>query len=174
MLASALSVFLGVTVALASVVNVFERSDSSLTRCSTDISDEDIIAAEKDFQPNVVSQSLTERASGTVTIQVYFNVISADQTLAGGSLSFVYFVICYSEFTCLVDCLYRDASIFQQMQVLNNDFANSGLSFNLAGITRTVNADWFNNAAPLTAQQTAMKQALRKGGPADLNIYSVG
>ena len=91
MLASALSVFLGVTVALASVVNVFERSaDSSLTRCSTTISDADIVAAEKDFQPNLDSRSLTERASGSATIQVYFNVISADQTLAGGNLPFVY------------------------------------------------------------------------------------
>ena len=88
---SALSVFLGVTVALASTVNVFERS--GLTRCSTTKSDADIVAAEKDFQrSNVVSRSeaLTERAPGSVTIQVYFNVISADQTLAGGNLPFVY------------------------------------------------------------------------------------
>ena len=63
------------------------------------------------------------------------------------------------------------------MQVLNDGFVNTSLSFNLAAITRTVNADWFKNAGlgpPRTAQQTAMKQALRKGGPADLNIYSVG
>ena len=90
MLASALSVFLGVTVAVASTVNVLERSDPSPNRCSTTISDADIVAAEKDFQTNVDSRSLTERASGPVTIQVYFNVISADQTLPGGSLSFVY------------------------------------------------------------------------------------
>jgi hypothetical protein len=37
-----------------------------------------------------------------------------------------------------------------------------------------VNADWFNNAEPDTQQQTDMKNALRKGGAADLNLYSVG
>ncbi|KAH9062053.1 hypothetical protein EDB87DRAFT_1609070 [Lactarius vividus] len=59
------------------------------------------------------------------------------------------------------------------MNVLNNNFASTGLAFRLVGIDRTVNADWFNNAAPGTPQQTAMK-ALRRGGAADLNIYSVG
>jgi hypothetical protein len=66
------------------------------------------------------------------------------------------------------------------MQVLNNGFVNTSLSFNLTAITRTVNADWFNNVGPgpkngpPTPQHFAMMQALRKGGPADLNIYSVG
>ena len=64
--------------------------------------------------------------------------------------------------------------ILAQMQVLNSDFANSGLSFTLAGVDRTVNGDWFNNAAPNSPQQNAMKAALHKGGRADLNIYSVG
>lgn len=41
-------------------------------------------------------------------------------------------------------------------------------------MTRTLNPDWFSNAGPNTSQQTAMKQALRQGGAADLNLYSVG
>lgn len=44
----------------------------------------------------------------------------------------------------------------------------------LASTTRTVNADWFNNVGPGVSQQTAMKTTLRKGGAADLNVYSVG
>jgi len=62
------------------------------------------------------------------------------------------------------------------MTVLNKAFANSntGLSFSLAGITRTINADWFNNVAPGNSQQTAMKTLLRVGGAADLNVYTVG
>lgn len=73
-----------------------------------------------------------------------------------------------------MDYLLRNDVIFAQIQVLNNGFANSGLSFKLANIDRTVNPDWFNNAAPDSTQQHAMKAALRRGGPADLNIYSVG
>jgi len=60
------------------------------------------------------------------------------------------------------------------MDVLNDDFANSGLSFELVDVTRTVNADWFINASPGTTQQDKMKQTLREGDAASLNLYSVG
>lgn len=58
--------------------------------------------------------------------------------------------------------------------MLNADYADSGYSFTLAQTTRTLNADWFNNAGPGNDQQTAMKSALRVGGAATLNLYSVG
>lgn len=88
MLASALPVFLGATVALASVVSVFERSDPSPSRCSTVISDDEIVQAEKDFLASQVTRSLEERqAFGSAVIQVYFHVISADGTPEGGDLS---------------------------------------------------------------------------------------
>lgn len=50
----------------------------------------------------------------------------------------------------------------------------TGYSFVLVGTDRTINADWFNNVAPNTVQQNAMKQTLRMGGAADLNVYTVG
>lgn len=88
MLAFALPVFLGATVALASIVNVFERDDSSPNRCSTVISPDQVAQAEKDFVASQVRRSLEERQGpGSAVLQVYFHVISADDTLAGGSLS---------------------------------------------------------------------------------------
>jgi hypothetical protein len=57
---------------------------------------------------------------------------------------------------------------------MNQDYAATGYNFVLAGTTRTVNSDWFNNAAPGTSQQTSMKNTLRQGGAADLNVYTVG
>lgn len=57
---------------------------------------------------------------------------------------------------------------------MNQDFAGSGLTFVTAGTTRTTNADWFNNLGPDTASQTTMKNQLRVGGAADLNVYTVG
>ncbi|KAJ6588742.1 hypothetical protein B0H19DRAFT_1100925 [Mycena capillaripes] len=48
------------------------------------------------------------------------------------------------------------------------------MEFKLVNTSRTTNADWFNNAAPGTDQQTAMKSALRQGTSRDLNVYTVG
>lgn len=41
--------------------------------------------------------------------------------------------------------------------MLNSDFTKTDLSFELADITRTINEDWFKNAAPYTQQQADMK-----------------
>lgn len=60
------------------------------------------------------------------------------------------------------------------MDVLNSDFTKTDLSFELAAITRTINEDWFKNAAPYTQQQADMKGSLRQGDANTLNIYSVG
>ncbi|KAF5314524.1 hypothetical protein D9611_007097 [Ephemerocybe angulata] len=60
-----------------------------------------------------------------------------------------------------------------QIDALNLGFGPPGLRFALRNVTRTVNADWFNNGGPGTPQQDAMKASLRQGGPSVLNIYSV-
>jgi hypothetical protein len=57
---------------------------------------------------------------------------------------------------------------------MNQAYAPAGITWVLAGTTRTVNADWFGRAAPNTTQQNAMKAGLRQGGAGDLNVYSVG
>jgi len=60
------------------------------------------------------------------------------------------------------------------MQVLNADFTRADIKWSLASVTRTQNANWFDNTSPDTPTQTAMKRALRRGGVGDLNIYTVG
>lgn len=67
-----------------------------------------------------------------------------------------------------------DNQLSQQIAVLNQNFAASGLTFTLAGTKRIISADWFNNAGPGNPQEKAMKSALRTGGAATLNIYTVG
>jgi hypothetical protein len=59
------------------------------------------------------------------------------------------------------------------MDVLNRDYSGTGLRFQLANVTRVVNAKWFNDAGPDTPAQTEMKAALRRGGPDVLNIFTV-
>lgn len=67
-----------------------------------------------------------------------------------------------------------DKQIQSQITTLNADYKGSGYAFHLASTSRTLNADWFNNAGPGTSQQSAMKQQLRKGDATALNVYTVG
>ncbi|KAF8165055.1 metalloprotease [Crassisporium funariophilum] len=122
--------------------------------CGTEISDAQVQAAEAHFKANKVSVKASDVSIAAAVIKVYFHVVSSGTTLASG---------------------YVPASQIQaQIDVLNEDFSTTGLSFVLANTTRTVNSGWFTSAGPGTSQQTAMKNALRVGAAADLNIYTVG
>ncbi|KAH9179993.1 metalloprotease [Lactarius sanguifluus] len=151
MLFSALLAFIGASVAIASPVAV--NSTVTPRRCGTTISSEKLIAAEEHFQANKPAPGLVASAA-LATIPVYMHVISQDTTAAGGNLA--------------------DSAIAAQISVLNTGFSGSGLSFSLAGTTRTVNADWFNNVDYSSNLQDQMKSALRVGGVSTLNLYSVG
>lgn len=69
---------------------------------------------------------------------------------------------------------FSDSQVQAQINVLNQDYGGTGLSFQLQSTTRTLNEDWFNNVAPGGDEQTAMKNALRQGDVKTLNIYTVG
>jgi hypothetical protein len=70
-----------------------------------------------------------------------------------------------------------DDQIAVQIDVLNNTYAGgeggavTGFRFELAGVTRTDNADWFY-ANPGGTHEHSMKQTLRQGGNDALNVYS--
>ncbi|TFY76396.1 hypothetical protein EWM64_g7617 [Hericium alpestre] len=121
--------------------------------CGTTISPEEIIAAEKHFNENKID-ALTFDAAAAANVEVYFHVISEDTTQAGGNLP--------------------DSLISAQIDALNDGYSGSGLTFTLAGTTRTVNSNWFNNVGPDSSLQTTMKRQLRQGDEATLNLYSVG
>ncbi len=57
-----------------------------------------------------------------------------------------------------------NSAMNSQISVLNQDFANSGFSFYMAGNTTTVNSNWFSNANPDSSAESSMKNALRRGG----------
>jgi hypothetical protein len=60
-------------------------------------------------------------------------------------------------------------AINEQIRVMNAGFSgaeggfDTGFRFTLAGVDRTVNADWFN-AGPSTKAERDMKQALSRAG----------
>ena len=70
-----------------------------------------------------------------------------------------------------------DADVDRQIRIMNLGFAgfyggfDTGFRFELAGITRTNNAEWFY-AGPTTSGERAMKHALRRGDMGTLNYYS--
>ncbi len=70
-----------------------------------------------------------------------------------------------------------DSWIREQMKVMDKAFggltggAFTGFTFELAGVTRTRNEDWFSMGIG-SATESEAKAALRRGGPETLNIYT--
>ena len=107
--------------------------------------------AHGDLPVSAIGQAESDFAQ---TIQVYFHVITDGQT---GALT--------------------NRQLADQIAVLNNTFAggeggaDTGFSFELAGVTRTDNAAWFY-AGPGGVNEKSMKTALRRGGAGALNFYT--
>lgn len=107
-----------------------------------------------------VHEDLPESAKGVAdkrfraTVPVYFHVVT-DGTIGALTAN----------------------QIAAQIDVLNNTYAGgeggavTGFRFELAGVTRADNADWFY-AKPGGNPEHSMKQALHQGGNDALNLYS--
>ena len=97
------------------------------------------------------------RAPGSVTVSVYFHVISKGPALADGNIP--------------------DKMIKDQVAVLNLSYsgayggANTPYRFVLAGIDRTVNSNWFV-CTPGSQAEKIMKASLRRGTCSTLNFYT--
>ncbi|MFD6157924.1 zinc metalloprotease [Nocardia sp. NPDC060256] len=121
---------------------------------TTTLSPDAAARAEQDFHQRSTVQQLIAARAAPATINVVVHVIYRDNSRAGGNAP--------------------DAQISRQVDVLNTAFSDTGLQFRLVSIDRSLNANWFDNAKPDSEQQREMKNALRKGGTADLNLYTVG
>lgn len=122
-------------------------------RCGTrKPSDEEIATIERNVAKG-------QKGKTSDIIDVWVHVVSSGAGYANGELT--------------------DQMIKNQMRVLDESYngrtggANTGFGFNLVGITRTVNADWFANAVTDLNAEMAMKRALHRGGAGTLNIYTV-
>ena len=93
--------------------------------------------------------SLVEVQNAAISIPVHFHVITS--TTGAGKVS--------------------ATQVNQQMQVLNNAFASTNISFTLASTDTTANRKWYT-VTPGSTSEVAMKTALHKGDAGDLNIYS--
>jgi hypothetical protein len=147
-------------------------SHHSQRKCGTSITDAQVKAAEAHFKANKVTPS--EVSLAATVVNVYFHVVAAGTTLAQGNVPCVIRHTSLERYIDHAPLNRRQTQVQAQIDVLNADYASTGISFVLANTTRTTNSGWFNNAGPSNSQQTAMKNALRVGGAADLNVYSVG
>ena len=70
------------------------------------------------------------------------------------------------------------ATIDTTISLLNTAFASAGITFVKRSVEATLRPDWFEvlplGSFPPSAEEIAMKQALREGGPNTLNIYTRG
>ncbi|CAJ2513001.1 Uu.00g011200.m01.CDS01 [Anthostomella pinea] len=83
------------------------------------------------------------------TVNAYFHVVAAGVTEDQGYIP--------------------QQKLTAQLDYMNAAYTPSGISFNLAAIDYVVNSNWSANGDEL-----GMKQALRKGSYADLNVYFLG
>lgn len=108
-----------------------------------------------------IEQRITRarKVKTAVTIPVWVHVINKGSGFANGDLS--------------------EDMIRRQIRVLDDSYsgrtggAGSGFDFQLAGITRTTNKDWFEKMALDFEIEVAAKTGLKQGGPETLNIYTV-
>jgi len=119
--------------------------------CGVHISHARKVASERRFQANRLP---AESENATATIDVYFNIVYANETLQGGYVP--------------------DSQVEAQIQTMNTDYNSTGISFKLQNISRIQNEDWFLRVAPDSPQELGLKKTLRKGNASTLNVYTVG
>jgi hypothetical protein len=129
---------------------------SARRRCGTAAPDQkELSAIESSFE--AFTKTRGTKPLSSITIPVYFHVITQGAGYANGEIP--------------------DQMLRAQIKVLNDSYsggtggATTPFRFNLAGITRTSNADWFN-MTPNSQSERRAKSALRQGGANALNIYT--
>lgn len=113
------------------------------------------LAEEEAIQQDL--QASHGRYSGRIVVPVFVHVLTQGSGYDNGEIT--------------------DKDIRDQIAVMNETFggirggADTGFSFDLVGIDRTLNAEWFNMTPGSTAEKDC-KTALHRGGAETLNFYS--
>jgi hypothetical protein len=103
-----------------------------------------VAAMEKDFHARLGKLKKVKTAAA-MTVRVHFQVVYG----SAGNVP--------------------DATLNQQLDVLNDAYSGSGVTFTLAEIKRTNNAAWFSDPE---GNESQMKNALHAGDAQDLNLYT--
>ncbi|KAF9468635.1 zincin [Collybia nuda] len=129
--------------------------------CGSELTEEDVLAAEEQFnraKASPKSSPLFSAAaiSPAIEIEVHWHVVASNITIEGGWIPY--------------------EQIDAQMQVLNMDYAEVGITWKHVSTTRIISTDWFQNLSLGRDINKAniMKRVFRKGGSDSLNVFTVG
>ncbi|TDD80971.1 zinc metalloprotease [Actinomadura darangshiensis] len=103
-----------------------------------------VAAMEKDFHDRLGKLKKVKTAAA-MTVRVHFQVVYG----SAGNVS--------------------DATVQKQMDVLNDAYSGSGVTFTLAETKRTQNASWFSDPE---GNERQIKSSLHTGNAQDLNLYT--
>ncbi|CAE6362349.1 unnamed protein product [Rhizoctonia solani] len=153
--------FLIATIALATSSLALSPNTMLSSRDSADVVDIDLLCGTDDLSSPGLSEAdetlLAPNSPLAVpqarVIQVYWNVIHANNTYKGGYLS--------------------SNQVNAAIAALNLQFTGSGFEFRRAKLKYTKNSEWFHGVDK-NDLTTAMKNKLHVGTAKDLNIYTVG
>ncbi|KAG8813107.1 hypothetical protein FRC17_001671 [Serendipita sp. 399] len=126
-------------------------------KCATEISDEEVARVEKESatRKQLLMKAPDEDPTARSNVSVAWHVIYKNETFEGGLL--------------------QDWMVNASIGAMNDHYAQTGIHFQLDHVDYTLNETWFIGADPVyKAVQNDMKQALRVGDSATLNIYTVG
>lgn len=118
-------------------------------RCGSHLADDQVLQMERQIQEDLGLRTSPAVTGGT--INVYWHVINKGTGTANGDIA--------------------DSQIASQISVLNGAYSSWGWKFNLTNVDRTTNTSWYT-ATPGSSAERQMKSTLRKGGAADLNLYT--
>ncbi|KAF2124332.1 zincin [Dothidotthia symphoricarpi CBS 119687] len=162
MIAASLWAYVFLSTACVSAYDVDHKrsavTDAEASVCGTHIDLESSSASEayarRGNAKQVIRSRQADNSSVLLPVDVYMQVLSTDGTELGGDIS--------------------DATIDAQMQILDDAFRPVGFKFNLVDTVRTINEEWYYNLKIATTYEDEVSLALRKGGNATLNIYTMG
>ncbi|CAE6413386.1 unnamed protein product [Rhizoctonia solani] len=166
------NVFSTIAFALGVSAAAITNSTGSTARrtCATELQDDALRLAESDFSSRLQLDEDTEfKNSGTskpVTLNVHWNVRRLVYETTGMSLP--------QTRVSLENGYVPRSQIVKNIEVTNKHYAKSGIRLKLVSVKYTINADWFNNMYSNTTEENEAKAKLRKGGPADVNVYTTG
>lgn len=143
----------------------FAVPDGKIVRDNVIPTAAEVLAMEKDFEARKDAMGLNDlEIRDPINIPVWWHVIREGDTVDEGNIT--------------------RTQIRAQIKVLNHGYRGKGeaepgartaFKFNLAGVTRTTNAEWFNNSDPREPDNTVreMKEGTRVGEADTLNQWSV-
>lgn len=123
-----------------------DGTSSGFTRCNT----REVDGLEAAYIDQEIEEAVVSYAAAADVINVYVHVINKGSGTSNGDVP--------------------TTAINDQIAVLNAAYAQAGFSFNLVSIDRTTNSSWYT-MSPGSVAESQAKNALRQGGPGDLNVY---